>query len=87
MREGERVREEAEEEENPPGVHPGSQLLRLLPRLLPLLSVPLGLRGDGAVQHDVHNVFLQGQMLLQGTKQTLFKPNTKRGFRNQTVSC
>lgn len=60
-----------EKEKDPPGVHPGSQLLGLLPRLLPLLSILLGLCGDGAVRHDVHDVLLQREMLLQGTTQTL----------------
>lgn len=51
-----------------PRVHPGSELLCLLPCLLPLFSILHALRGHRAVCHNIHNVFLQGKMLLQQTK-------------------
>lgn len=65
---GGKEEEEEEEEDYLPGVHPRSQFLCLLPRLLPLLSILLSLGGDRAVRHDIHNVFLQREMLLQWTK-------------------
>lgn len=47
-----------------PGVHPGAQLLCLLPCLLSLFPILHALRGHWAVCHNIHNVFLQGKMLL-----------------------
>lgn len=48
-----------------PGVHSGAQFLCLLPCLLPLLSILYTLRRNRAIRHYIHNVLLQGKMLLE----------------------
>ena len=51
-----------------PSVHPCAKLLCPFPGLLPLLSLlDLALRGHRAVRHNVHDVLLQGEMLLKHT--------------------
>ena len=69
-REGEREneREGGKREGSSPSVHPRAKLLGPFPGLLPLLALfDLALGGHGAVRHNVHDVLLQGEMLLKHT--------------------
>lgn len=59
-----------------PGVHPGTELLRLLPCLLPFFSILHALRRNRAVCHYIHNVLFQGEMLLElGKKDNRLQDN------------